>query len=101
MRLQQRQVQFSDQASPVSDWLWIDDYHDHINVLVGEAPNASVTGSKRQFSVFDQSIYAVEGRPSVAIIVGIIEPGESPDLAAALEVEEEMHAKCDQMHRLG
>jgi ADP-ribose pyrophosphatase YjhB (NUDIX family) len=37
----------------------------------------------------------------MAIIGGIIEPGESPDLAAALAVEEEMHAKCDQMHRLG
>jgi 8-oxo-dGTP pyrophosphatase MutT (NUDIX family) len=93
--------------SPISDWLWID-YHDRINVLV-EAPSiasnssssSSSSTNERQFYVFDQSKYALEGRTSMAIIGGIIEPGESPERAAMREVEEEMHVTCDQLHWLG
>ena len=107
MRVQQHQVQFAGQSSPpISDWLWID-YHDRINVLV-EAPSIASTSSssssstnERQFYVFDQSKYALEGRTSMAIIGGIIEPGESPERAAMREVEEEMHVTCDQLHWLG
>lgn len=104
MRVQQHQVQFSGQSSTISDWLWID-YHDRINVLV-EAPSMASNSNnnnndERQFYVFDQSKYALEGRTSMAIIGGIIEPGESPERAAAREVEEEMHVTCNQMHWLG
>jgi len=97
MRIQQHAVQFPGQSSPISDWLWID-YHDRINVLV-EAPSSSSEG--RQFLVFEQTKYALEGRTSKAIIGGIIEPDEKPESAANREVEEEMGLKCDEMHFLG
>jgi len=96
MRIQQHNVLFPGQSSPIPDWLWID-YHDRINVLV-EAPSLS---GERQFFVFEQTKYALEGRTSKAIIGGIIEPGEKPDIAAHREVEEEMGLKCETMHFLG
>jgi 8-oxo-dGTP pyrophosphatase MutT (NUDIX family) len=82
---------------PISDWLWID-YHDRINVLV-EAPSQGT--EQREFMVFHQSKYALEGRQSLAIIGGIIEPGEDPKAAAAREVQEEMGVECKHMHFLG
>jgi 8-oxo-dGTP pyrophosphatase MutT (NUDIX family) len=97
MRVQQHQVRFPGMKSAISDWLWID-YHDRINVLV-EAP-ATGTG-QRQFMVFEQTKYALEGRQSLAIIGGIIEPGEDPKTAAAREVQEEMGVECQKMHFLG
>lgn len=97
MRIQQHQVQFPGQSSLIPDWLWID-YHDRINVLV-EAPSSQ--DDERQFYIFEQSKYALEGRISKAIIGGIIEPGEQPEIAAQREVEEEMHLKCEEMHFLG
>lgn len=112
MRVQQHQVLFSGQSSPISDWLWID-YHDRINVLV-EAPSAgslhgATTSSKTRitdrsqlyFYVFQQSKYALEGQLSMAILGGIIEPGEHPKEAALREVEEEMSLTCDELHPLG
>jgi ADP-ribose pyrophosphatase YjhB (NUDIX family) len=96
MRVQQHQVRFEGQSSIIHDWLWID-YHDRINVLV-EAPSS---GKERQFYVFKQSKYALEGRTSKAIIGGIIEPGERADIAAQREVEEEMGLKCEEFHFLG
>jgi ADP-ribose pyrophosphatase YjhB (NUDIX family) len=111
MRVQQHQVLFSGQSSTISDWLWID-YHDRINVLV-EAPNkVSLHGatsalsriadrSQLYFYVFQQSKYALEGKLSMAIIGGIIEPGERPEDAAVREVEEEMSLTCVEWHSLG
>ena len=100
MRVQQHQVLFSGQSSPVLDWLWID-YHDRINVLV-EAPSLTSSADRElYFYVFQQSKYALEGRLSMAILGGIIEPGERPQDAAAREVEEEMSVICDEMHPLG
>jgi ADP-ribose pyrophosphatase YjhB (NUDIX family) len=96
MRIQQHKVQFPGQTSIIPDWLWID-YHDRINVLV-EAPRST---GERQFYIFEQSKYALEGRISKAIIGGIIEPGERPEIAAQREVEEEMHLKCEEFHLLG
>ena len=111
MRVQQHQVLFPGQSTPISDWLWID-YHDRINVLV-EAPSApsseyesssslsSPDSREMFFFIFSQSKYALEGRTSMAILGGIVEPGEHPQDAAAREVQEEMSVTCDEMHPLG
>jgi len=100
MRVQQHQVQFPGQTSIIPDWLWID-YHDRINVLVEAPPSKQDGNDERQFYIFQQSKYALEGRISKAIIGGIIEPGEGPELAAQREVEEEMQLKCEEMIFLG
>ena len=100
MRVQQHHVQLAGMADVISDWLWID-YHDRINVLV-EAPNTfhGMTG-QREFMVFQQAKYALEGRTSLAIIGGIIEPGEDPKVAAVREVKEEMGIECRDLIPLG
>jgi len=82
----------------VEDWLWID-YHDRVNVLV-EAPRNRVNRTDfdedgeegRRFYVFEQTKYALEGRQSLAIVGGIVEPGEVPESAARREVAEELDA---------
>ena len=87
----------------IPDWLWID-YHERINVLVQAPPTGD---DKRRedkephFLVFEQTKYALEGRMSLAVVGGIIEPGEQPEHAAGREVEEEMHVKCENYHFLG
>lgn len=45
--------------------------------------------------------YALEGRNSLAIVGGIIEPGEAPEAAARREVQEEMQQNCREFHFLG
>jgi 8-oxo-dGTP pyrophosphatase MutT (NUDIX family) len=97
MRLQKHTVQLAGQSNFISDWLWID-YHDRINVLV-EAPRTS--GDERQFYILEQTKYALEERKSVAIVGGIIEPGEDPTVAASREVEEELKVSCEDMIFLG
>jgi ADP-ribose pyrophosphatase YjhB (NUDIX family) len=97
MKVQQHKVKLPGTSSVIDDWLWID-YHDRINVLV-EAPRKAT--ADREFLVFEQSKYALEGRTSKAIIGGIIEPGEEPEQAAIREVEEEMGMLCTQFHFLG
>ena len=101
MRIQQHKVMLAGQSTPIVDWLWID-YHDRINVLV-EAPPSSNKGKEkeRQFYVFQQSKYALEDKSSLAIIGGIIEPGERPERAAFREVEEEMQLSCTELQFLG
>lgn len=104
MKVQQHRVQFEGKAALITDWLWID-YHDRINVLVEAPRNKSQKngggGSERRFHAFLQSKYALEGRTSKAIIGGIIEPGEKPELSAEREIREEMGLKCDELHFLG
>jgi ADP-ribose pyrophosphatase len=97
MKVQQHTVKLPGTANVIDDWLWID-YHDRINVLV-EAPRKAK--ADREFLVFEQSKYALEGRTSKAIIGGIIEPGEEPEQAAIREVEEEMGLLCERFHFLG
>ena len=67
----------------IEDWLFID-YHDRINVLVNDPSDSS------RFLAFKQSKYSLEGRESLAVIGGIIEPGEEAETAAKREVNEEM-----------
>jgi ADP-ribose pyrophosphatase len=101
LKLQQHSVQLEGTTEVIEDWLWID-YHDRINVLI-EAPQSdhSDTRDEAQFIVLQQTKYALEGRTSLAIVGGIIEPGESPDNAAKREVLEETGYSCDQFHFLG
>jgi len=84
----------------INDWLFID-YHDRINVLV-EDPKSNAKEGDIRYLVFKQSKYSLEGRESLAIVGGIIEPGESPLSAAKREVEEEMDGiSCEEQIMLG
>jgi len=79
----------------IEDWLFID-YHDRINVLVNDPADSS------RFLVFKQSKYSLEGRESLAVIGGIIEPGEEAEEAAKREVNEEMDGViCNEFVPLG
>ena len=83
----------------IHDWLFID-YHDRINVLV-EDP-ASTHDDDPTFLVFRQSKYALEGKESLAVIGGIIEPGEDAKTAAVRELREEMNGMvCETFVFLG
>ncbi|CAJ1969228.1 unnamed protein product [Cylindrotheca closterium] len=98
MKLSQHNVKFPGSNTVFDDWLWID-YHDRINVLVEDQ---RVSGEERKFLVFEQSKYALEGRQSLAIIGGVIEPGEEAENAARREVAEEMNGlQCANFHFLG
>ena len=94
IKIQQHAVQFTPADEVIPDWIWID-YHDRINVLV-QAP-----GKTDEFLIFEQTKYALEGRQSLAIVGGIIEPGEQPEEAARREVQEEMMQVCQEFHFLG
>lgn len=88
-------VKFPGSDTTYDDWMWID-YHDSINVVVQDETKE---GGERRFLVFEQTKYALEGRSSLAIIGGIIEPGEDPETAARREVEEEMDGLvCENFH---
>jgi ADP-ribose pyrophosphatase YjhB (NUDIX family) len=98
MKVQQHAVRVPNNSKLIDDWLWID-YHDRINVLVEDPAS---TASDRRFLVFEQTKYALEGKTSLAIIGGIIEPGEEPQATARREVQEEMGGLvCEQYHFLG
>lgn len=105
LKVQQHRVKLEGTTDVIEDWLWID-YHDRINVLI-EAPKSdtSITARKNSeepyFIILQQTKYALEGRTSLAIVGGIIEPGESPDDAAKREVLEETGHTCDQFNFLG
>jgi ADP-ribose pyrophosphatase YjhB (NUDIX family) len=83
----------------IDDWLFID-YHDRINVLVEDPENNNTNEGPTQFLIFRQTKYALEGRQSLAIVGGIIEPQEEAQHAAAREVKEELGLNC-QMQLLG
>jgi len=128
LKVQQHQVRLSSQSSShviIPDWIWID-YHERINVLVQQAPKNSIETNNNhnnerknkvndnerknndndndepRFLVFEQTKYALEGRMSLAIVGGIVEPGgESPEEAARREVQEEMKMNCQSFSFLG
>ena len=98
LKLSQHNVKFPGSDVVFDDWLWID-YHDRINVLVEDK---RINGQERNFLVFEQSKYALEGRKSLAIIGGVIEPGEKAEDAARREVDEEMNGlQCNNFYFLG
>jgi ADP-ribose pyrophosphatase YjhB (NUDIX family) len=90
LKLSQHSVKLPGSNTVLEDWMWID-YHDRINVLVEAESQPAGGETERQFLVFEQSKYALEGRTSLAVIGGIIEPGEEPEVAARREVEEELN----------
>lgn len=90
MRVVQHVVKLGSSSSSkdiIDDWLFID-YHDRINVLVQDPKSSN---DDPYFLVFQQTKYSLEGRSSLAVVGGIIEPHESPLLAAKREVQEEMN----------
>ena len=99
LRVAKHSVQLTPSSKIISDWLWID-YHERINVLV-ESPSSFQTQQERHWLIFQQHKYALEGVSSLAIIGGIIEPGETPQQAAAREIKEEMKITCQAIIFLG
>ncbi len=102
MRVMQHVVKLTPTSSQIDDWLFID-YHDRINVLVSDPTVPSnAEASQGRFWVFEQSKYSLEGRKSLAVIGGIIEPGEEAHIAAQREVNEEMEGvTCEEFVPLG
>jgi 8-oxo-dGTP pyrophosphatase MutT (NUDIX family) len=98
LKVQQHSVRLEGQSDIIDDWLWID-YHDRINVLI--EVSEPMTDQEPRFLVFEQTKYALEGRKSLAIVGGIIEPGETPEEAAFREVLEETRHRCANLHFLG
>lgn len=102
MRLMQHSVQLTNHSPLIQDWLWID-YHERVNVLV-EAPPTAVrdrNNRERQWLVFRQLKYALADASTLAIIGGIIEPGETPMEAASRETQEELQVTCQSSTFLG
>ncbi len=97
MKVQQQSVKLPGQSQVIHDWLIID-YHDRVNVLVEDEAQP---GKERRFLVFEQSKYTLDSRVSLAVVGGIVEPGEEPQVAARREVEEEMGMDCSEFHFLG
>jgi 8-oxo-dGTP pyrophosphatase MutT (NUDIX family) len=96
MKVQQHSVKLKgSNDNVINDWLWID-YHDRVNVLVQDG-----SSSDQRFLIFRQTKYALEGRTSLAIVGGIVEPGESPEHTAEREVEEELGRSCKSFDVLG
>jgi 8-oxo-dGTP pyrophosphatase MutT (NUDIX family) len=107
LKVQQHRVQLEKGSSIIPDWIWID-YHDRINVLIEASPVPPSPASKDKkeeqeprFIVFQQTKYALEGRMSLAVTGGLIEPGEEPQDAARREVLEETGHVCAAWHFLG
>jgi len=88
----------------IDDWLWLD-YHDRVNVLA-EAPRAATATATADgagppaFLVLAQTKYALEG-PSLAVVGGIVEPGEDAGAAARREAAEELRVACRRWEALG
>jgi len=110
LKLQRHRVRLPGSTRIIPDWLWID-YHDRINVLVQAPPSSAKLYSSSypkqddeevSFYVFEQTKYALEGRRSLAIIGGLVEPSDKDDeQAARREVLEEMNIECNRYVLLG
>lgn len=77
----------------INDWLWYDEM-DNVNILVQEAE----TG---KFVIFRQSKYAIPGPPTLAVVGGLIEPGESALEAAKRELLEELKMQSNDWVAMG
>ncbi len=100
MRLMQHSVQLTSYSPVIKDWLWID-YHERVNVLVEAPTEAGAPSQERQWLIFKQFKYALEDASTLAIIGGIIEPGETPMEAASREIQEELQVTCQSSTFLG
>ncbi len=106
MRLAQHTVQIveinrdkSNVIKVIDDWLFID-YHDRINVLVQD-PDSSQNDANPSFLILKQTKYALSSQQSLAVVGGIVEPGEEPLVAAKREVSEELFVSCNSWISLG
>lgn len=100
MRLAQHTVQLTPDAAPIEDWLWID-YHDRINVLVESPAAGAGNNDEPSFMILRQTKYALESKSSLAVVGGIIEPGEEARVAAERETQEELNVRCETWRSLG
>lgn len=98
VKIQQHTVRFENAESDIPDWIWID-YHERVNVLVQTSEDGS--NKDLRFRIMEQTKYALEGKTSAALVGGIVEPGEQPDVAARREVLEEMTLDCRKFVFLG
>ena len=99
MRLAQHSVLLPNKDEAVNDWLWID-YHDRINVLVEAPPTRPDAPREKSFMILSQTKYALDDT-SLAVVGGIIEPGEEALKAAQREVLEELSVVCENWESLG
>lgn len=92
-RFQIHTVLLEDGKTIIDDWLFCDEA-DHINVLVeqGDSPPTYI--------VFRQTKYAIQGE-SLAILGGLVEPGEEALQAAKRELQEELGMQSENWVSLG
>lgn len=88
-RFQLHQVQLG--SNLIKDWLWYDE-SDNINVLVQHQDGT--------FLVLQQTKYAIPGN-TLAVLGGLIEPGETPLQAAQRELREELGLQASDWTSLG
>lgn len=111
LKLQQHQVRLdgAEVDTIIPDWIWID-YHNSINVLVEAPTDATKKGdnydeqldhSKKEYLLFEQTKYGLDGKLSLAVVGGIIEPNEDPEQTARREINEELGVTCKLLHFLG
>jgi ADP-ribose pyrophosphatase len=79
-RFQVHKVLLEDEKTVVDDWMWMDE-SDNVNVLI--------QNEKGNYLVFRQRKYGIVGR-TYAVLGGLIEPGEDPEMAAQRELKEEL-----------
>ena len=82
MKIMQHSVRIGEDTI-IDDWLFVD-HHDRINVLVQDPKDSE------SFLIFRQTKYAFEGKDSLAVIGGLIEPGETAEITAQREIYEEL-----------
>ena len=96
-RFQIHTVLLEDGKTIVDDWMFCDEA-DHINVLVEQGPADGV--SPPTYIVFRQTKYAIQGE-SLAILGGLVEPGEDPQQTAKRELQEELGMESTDWESLG
>lgn len=92
-RFQIHTVLLEDGKTVVDDWMFCDE-SDHINVLVEQ------DGAPPTYVVFRQTKYAIQGE-TLAILGGLIEPGEEALDAAKRELQEELGMQSANWESLG
>eukprot|EP01062_Namystynia_karyoxenos_P005000 TRINITY_DN11763_c0_g1_i2.p1 TRINITY_DN11763_c0_g1~~TRINITY_DN11763_c0_g1_i2.p1 ORF type:complete len:306 (+),score=48.15 TRINITY_DN11763_c0_g1_i2:125-1042(+) len=85
----------TERGSTINDWLWFEEA-DAVNVLVHRV----APGGGDEFVVFRQRKYGIP-RPALAVLGGIIEPGETPLAAARRELREELQMEAEEFMPLG
>jgi len=94
-RFQVHTVLLEDGKTIVDDWMFFDEM-DHIDVLVEEETKEGSSS----YIVFNQSKYAIQGK-SLAILGGLLDPGEDPQQAARRELMEELGMESSNWENLG